>query len=163
MSASLDLEHPEGVESVLTVLEENECPYQLRNFEQPAHHASQAAALLGCELGAVIKSLVFSSLDQDDLVLVLVSGKNRVDIQVLSKVLGRQVKPAQPRVVARQTGYPVGAVPPFGFENNFPVVIDEDLIRYPYLWASAGARNALVGLESKALLQLTQGRVCVIH
>lgn len=155
--------HPEAVEKVLSVLKENATPYQLRLFEQSAHHARQAAALLGCELGAVVKSLVFTYTDREGIVLALVSGKNRVDLQVISKALGTGVKPAHPDIVFRQTGYPVGAVPPFGFKVEIPVFIDENLLDFKYLWASAGAANALMRISASALPCITHGQICAIH
>jgi Cys-tRNA(Pro) deacylase len=159
----LGKENPEGVEKVLSVLKENGIPYQLRRFEQPAHHARQAASLLGCELGAVVKSLVFTPKARKGIVLVLVSGKNRVNLQVFSKAFGASVTPACPEVVLSQTGYSVGAVPPFGFTVEIPVFIDQDLFDFTYLWASAGAANALMRIEACALTRVTHGQICAIH
>jgi len=156
-------EIPEEVGKVLSVLQEKDIPYQLRIFDQPAHHARQAAALLGCKLGAVVKSLILQAENNGDFVLVLVSGKNRVDLQLIKKILGMQVKIADPAVVFRRTGYPVGAVPPFGLKVKLPVIIDADLLDYPYLWASAGDTQALVGMASEALPLVLDARVCAIH
>jgi len=154
---------PGRVRRVLNFLQAKDIPYQLRRFDEPAHHASQASVLLGCQLGAVVKSLVFASEDQDEIYLLLISGANRVDLEHLKTTLGVRLTPANPDVVLEKTGYPVGSVPPFGFENAFPVVIDADLMDIPFLWASAGEPSALVQIRSKDLPLLTGGRIQPIH
>lgn len=144
---------------MLQVLLDQEIPYRLRTFDTPAHSASQAAELLGCPLGAIVKSLVFQKQASGELLMVLVSGKNRVDVQRLNKIVGKDVQPAKPKTVLAITGYPVGAVPPFGFIDTFPVIMDRDLLEYERVWSSAGAENMLMQLEAKALQRITQAQV----
>ncbi len=153
---------PEKVLRVLEVLESLACDYKLRTFETPAHHAKQAAELLECHLGAVVKSLVFEVNAHESFLLVLVSGQNRVDGGKLSKIVGDKVFPAKPDRVLLTTGYPVGAVPPFGLTRRLPVIIDNDLLEFEYLWASAGSKNTLVKFKSSILSDITGGRVCDI-
>lgn len=150
---------PEEVRKVLEVLNSQDIDHQLRIFDAPAHHASEAAELLNCPLGAVVKSLIFSSKDQENIVLVLVSGQNRADRRKLSEIIGHQVYPAKPDKVLSETGYPVGAVPPFGEGIDLPVIIDQDLMTFQNLWASAGSAHILVNFESSILRQITGGSV----
>jgi prolyl-tRNA editing enzyme YbaK/EbsC (Cys-tRNA(Pro) deacylase) len=110
----------------------------------------------------VVKSLVFASKDQEKFVLVLVSGQNRADNQKLSKITGFGVLPAKPERVLALTGYPVGAVPPFGFGTDFPAIIDEDLLDFQDIWASAGSENFLVKFQSSLLAKITGGKVSKI-
>lgn len=147
------------MQSVLQVLSENAVSYELRIFEGPAHRASQAADLLGCPLGAIVKSLVFEKQASGDLLMVLVSGKNRADSQILHQVLGEEVQPAKTKTILDLTGYPVGAVPPIGLKGAYPVIMDVDLMNYAYVWASAGTENMLMCLDPNALQRLTQARV----
>jgi prolyl-tRNA editing enzyme YbaK/EbsC (Cys-tRNA(Pro) deacylase) len=142
---------PEEVSKVLEVLNSQDMDHQVRVFDAPAHHAREAAELLNCPLGAVVKSLVFASKDQEKFVLVLVSGQNRADNQKLSKITGFGVLTAKPERVLALTGYPVGAVPPFGADLELPVIIDQDLMTYQNLWASAGSSHILVNFESVIL------------
>ena len=147
------------MQSVLKVLIENRVPYELRTFESPARQASQAAELLGCPMGAIVKSLVFQRQASGELLMVLVSGKNRADIQKMNQLIATEVRPAKPKTVLAFTGYPVGAVPPFGIKGHFPVIMDGDLLDYEHVWASAGAENMLMELNSSDLQRLTQARV----
>lgn len=147
---------PQGVRKVLAVLEQAGVAYQLRIFDAPAHRASDAARLLGCPIGAVVKSLVFQVSSGDRFVLALVSGKNRVDLEHLREVSGFWVQPAQPEAVQAFTGFAVGAVPPVGIEGEYPVFMDQDLLRYDQVWASAGSAHVLFQLKPQALQVLSK-------
>jgi hypothetical protein len=118
MKISDSADYSKGVHAVLNTLDLNQVPFQIREFDVPAHHASQAADLLDCPLGAVVKSLVFQRIETESMVLVLVSGKNRVNIQALTDIVGQPVRPANPEDVLNFTGYPVGSVPPIGLINH---------------------------------------------
>ena len=150
---------PKEVRHVLHQLHGQDITYHLRLFDEPAHHARQASLLLGCDLGAVVKSLVLSGEGQQDFYLALVSGNRRVDLHALNEVLGLQLFLADPDDVLAQAGYPVGAVPPFGLRQQLPVVMDADLMDFPLLWASAGSLHAMVGLDPQNLARITRGRI----
>jgi Cys-tRNA(Pro) deacylase len=154
--------YPSNVQSVLKILDQNAIGYELRVFSEPARTASQAAALVGCRLGAIVKSLVFQKEDTGELVMVLVSGKNRVDLTILSQILGEKVHPADPADVNSMTGYPVGAVPPTGVTEKGLTVIDVDLMSNEYVWASAGAENILVRLNPVDFNKFLKSRVADI-
>lgn len=156
---STSIEYPLNVSAVLTILDENEISYKLATFEATARQASQAAALVGCPLGAIVKSLVFEKTASGELLLVLVSGQNRADFHVLNTLVGEPVQPAKPETVLARTGYPVGAVPPCGLAGMSLTIIDSDLLGYPYVWASAGAENILMRLKPAQLSLLTKGRI----
>ncbi len=153
---------PEGTIRLLDLLKEKGVDYELRSFETPAHHAKQAAALLNCPLGAVVKSLVFKEISGEKTLLVLVSGSNRVDLDALTNIVGAAVKPAHPRHVQALTGYEVGAVPPFGVNREVQTIIDADLMTYDHLWAAAGCANILIRIASSDLYKFTGGQVNII-
>lgn len=155
-------DHPDHIKKVLETLEKSNRAYQLRSFSEPAHHAREAATLLGYPLGAVVKSLVFQTTESENLVLVLVSGKNRADIATLSRILGQSVRPANPGDILDLTGYAVGAVPPFGMKGEFTVIIDADLMTYDTIWSAAGSAYVLIGLTPDVLQQLSGGRIELI-
>ncbi len=159
MNSSNKMDVPQGVQQVLSLLDGHHMPYQLRSFEQPAHHASEAADLLSCPLSAIVKSLVFQKVSIGSILLVLVSGKHRVDMDVLRALVGETVRPARPEDVIKMTGYPVGAVPPFGMTGEFPVFIDEDLMDHDVVWGSAGDVNILLGVSPEVLKSLCGGFV----
>lgn len=154
---------PEVEAKILQSLQEIGCEFQMRSFDSRAHHASDAADLLGCPLGAVVKSLVFQSADNGKIALVLVSGENRVDMNKLRQILGCEMKPAKPGDIETLTGYAVGAVPPIAVKTHYPVIIDADLLSYETVWASAGSVHTLMQIKSRDLLALTRGRVEKIH
>lgn len=150
---------PPSVSAVLNILIENEIPYELGIFEEPAHQASQAARLVGCPLGAIVKSLVFEKTSSGELLLVLVSGQNRADVKILSALAKTSVQTAKPEMVLSNTGYPVGAVPPCGLDGIVQTIIDVDLIHFQHVWASAGAINTLIRIQPSDLCRLTDGRI----
>lgn len=158
-SSSSQADLPQEVHQVLSLLDQNQIVYQLRSFEQPAHHAGEAADLLDCPLGAVVKSLVFQKVSKGGILLVLVSGENRVDMDVLRALVGESVRPAHLADVEKKTGYPVGAVPPFGMAGEFPVFVDEDLMGHDVVWSSAGAVNILLGIAPEDLKHLSGGLI----
>ena len=149
----------ERSDRLLTILEEEFIPYQLRKFDKPAHHASQAAGLLDCPLGAVVKSLVLTCSEGGQFLIALVSGKNMVDLDRLSKIVDVQIILANPKEVFQLTGFEVGAVPPFGVEGDHRTFIDEDLLAYEYVWAAAGSQQALIRMTPADLRRITQGLV----
>lgn len=155
------VDFPKKVQENLAHLDKTGVDYQIKVFEEPAHRASQAAELLGCELGAVVKSLVFL-ISGEGLLLVLVSGENRVDMKRLKKLLGQGITQAKPSDVKRLTGYEVGSVPPFGIPGEFPVLIDEDLLNHRYIWAAAGSAHILIRLTPADLQQLCRGKISAI-
>lgn len=158
-----DVPNAELDPKVLHSLQKNGCKFQVRSFNSKAHHASDAAELLGCPLGAVVKSLVFQNNENGHVALVLVSGENRVDMSKLRQILGCEIKPAKPSEIERLTGFKVGAVPPIVVKTHYPVIIDADLMSYKAVWASAGTVYTLMQVKSHDLLAITNGRVEKLH
>jgi Cys-tRNA(Pro) deacylase len=152
-------QYPPGVQDVLNILVENHIPIEIQVFDTPARQASQAAALIGCSLAAIVKSLVFEKQTTGDILFVLVSGQNRADLEILSQIIGDRVRPAQPATVLEKTGYPVGAVPPIGVKGAVQVIMDADLMRHDHVWASAGAENILIKFDPVDLLNLSKGKI----
>jgi prolyl-tRNA editing enzyme YbaK/EbsC (Cys-tRNA(Pro) deacylase) len=118
-------------------------------FEEPAHTAEQAAAAIGVEVGAIVKSLVF--LRGDTPVMVLCSGSNMVDNEALG--LSR----ASAKVVKEVTGQPIGGVAPYGHPHQLETLVDEDLMTYAEVWAGAGDPNKVFPISPVELLRRTGG------
>jgi len=132
--------------------------YDLVIFESSAHKATQAAELLRCPLGAIVKSLVFRGGITGKLVLVLVSGENRADPRRLTAIFGEPVQPAKPGDVLAEAGYSVGAVPPFALAGDFPVLIDADIMAQDQVWAAAGSAHVLFVIRPVDLVSLSGGQ-----
>jgi Cys-tRNA(Pro) deacylase len=125
--------------------------------------APEAAAAAGCELGAIVKSLLFTIADQP--VLVLVAGDRMADDKKLAERFGvgkKKVKLADAETVLRVTGYEVGGVPPVGHDTRLPTLIDESLGRFETVWAAAGAHNAVFPIAYSKLIEITNGQVAAL-
>ncbi len=99
--------------------------------------AAQAAEAVGCPVSAIVKSIVFTT-SQDEAVLVLVPGDLRVDEHRLAGIVGSPVRRAGLEDVRDATGYAAGGTPPFAHTRDLPVYADEALRRHTEVWAAAG-------------------------
>jgi Cys-tRNA(Pro) deacylase len=131
---------------------------ELRQFPEGTRTAEDAARAIGVEVGQIVKSLVFT-LD-GDLVIALVSGRNRLDEASLAATLGGStVGRADATGVREATGYAIGGVPPFGHPSPLPTAIDEDLLDYDEVWAAAGTPWDVFAVAPADLVRLTSGTV----
>lgn len=132
----------------------------VRVMENSTHTAAEAAAAVGCDEGAIVKSLVF--LVDDEPLLVLVSGPNRVDTEKLGEELGASIIKSDAKRVKEATGYSIGGVPPFGHSVSLRTVIDSDLLPHQVLWAAAATSTAVFPLSPDALVELSRGEVVFV-
>lgn len=132
---------------------------QVLELPASARSAAEAAAALGCDVGQIAKSLVFRLRHSGAPVLVVACGANRVDLARLEALLGEPLDRADPEFVREQTGFAIGGIPPLGHARPLAAVIDEDLLRYPSLWAAAGHPSAVFPLTPQELVAVTGGRV----
>jgi len=113
--------------------------------------AEEAAAAAGCELGQIVKSLVFA--DGDGPVLVLCAGDRRVD----TALVGDEVRRASPDEVREATGFAIGGVPPLGHERSVRTLVDESLRRFATVWCAAGTPRAVFEVETERLIAAIPG------
>lgn len=142
-----------------SVLRKHEIDSEIRVFSAAARTAQQAADAIGCEVGQIVKSLVFQGTITHRPVLMLTSGANFVDEQRLSEQMHEPVAKADAGFVRNVTGYTIGGVPPFGHPQPILTFIDEDLFHYQVVWAAAGTPNAVFPLSCVELQGATNGRV----
>jgi prolyl-tRNA editing enzyme YbaK/EbsC (Cys-tRNA(Pro) deacylase) len=121
----------------------------------PTHTAADAAAALGVDVGAIVKSLVF--LLDDDPVLLLVSGSHEVNLDKTGTRLEGVLTRAPAETVRHATGQPIGGVAPIGHPTNLPTYIDNALAEFPELWAAAGHPNTVFRTTFSELLRITAG------
>lgn len=118
-----------------------------------------AAEALGTDVGAIVKSLLF--LADGDPWLVIATGESRVATKLLAVALGisrRRLRFATPEQAFDITGYPVGAMPPFGHRRPLPTVIDS--VSVPAagtVYGGGGSRDALLRLSVATLHAVTEG------
>jgi prolyl-tRNA editing enzyme YbaK/EbsC (Cys-tRNA(Pro) deacylase) len=148
------------VERVQDALDALGLDIQVQRFEASTGTAPEAAAAVGCELGAIVKSLCFTIGGQP--VLVLVAGDRQVDSKALRRIYGaskRGVRIADPQTVEAETGFPVGGVPPLGHLRPLPTLIDRCLSRYGIVYAAAGSAKSIFAIPYRTLVEITQGQV----
>lgn len=132
---------------------------EVRTFREGTRTAADAAAAIGCPLGAIVKSIVLDS-DAGPLV-VLTSGVNRVDYAKVASVAGvGAVVRADADAARTATGYPIGGTAPFIAVSPPPVLLcDEDLLRYEEVWAAAGTPDTVFPIDPHALVRATGAQV----
>ena len=124
--------------------------------------AQEAAQAVGCRVEQIAKSLVFQGKTTKKPVLVVANGANRVNEKKLRDLLSEPVRKADAEFVREHTGFAIGGVPPAGLSNPMEIFIDEDLFKYPEIWAAAGTPHAVFNLTAADLLKITQGKVISI-
>jgi len=133
---------------------------EIVTFDHSTRTAEEAAAAIGCQVGQIVKSLVFTVAGQP--IIALVSGDNQLDTRKLAGLFGvgrKQVERASADTVRQATGYAIGGVPPIGHVKRTAIYIDEDLTRHEIIWAAAGTPNTVFAIKPDALVQATQGQV----
>ena len=130
---------------------------QVRRFPDGTRTATDAARAVGCELGQIVKSLVFVAGGRP--VVALVSGSNRLDERRLGAVAGEPVTKADAETARSATGYSIGGVPPFGHATEVPVFMDRDLMGYGVVWAAAGRPDSVFEIEPARLRELSKAEV----
>jgi prolyl-tRNA editing enzyme YbaK/EbsC (Cys-tRNA(Pro) deacylase) len=124
-------------------------------FPSETRTAADAAAAIGCEVAAIVKSLVFRRSEQT--VLVLCSGANTVDAKRL------ELARAQPAHVRAISGFAIGGVPPYGWASApDATLIDEDLLAFDEIWAAAGTPRSVFPPTPAELLARCGGDVAAI-
>jgi Cys-tRNA(Pro) deacylase len=131
--------------------------YRVLEFEQSTHTSAEAAAAIGCDIARIAKSMLFRAANGEP-VLVVASGINRVDERKVAGLLGQKIARADAAFVLLHTGFAVGGVPPIGHATPPVTFLDQDLARYPTIWAAAGSATAVFALSPDDLTRLTGAR-----
>ena len=133
--------------------------YTVIEHTESTRTAQEAADRAGCELGQIVKSLIFKGKASGKPILVLTSGANRVDEKRISEYTGEPIGRADADFVRSVTGYAIGGVPPIGHAQKMETYLDEDFLPYQTIWAAAGTPNAIFELKTDDLQKMTGGRV----
>tara|TARA_B110001452_G_scaffold197063_1_gene167038 strand:+ start:522 stop:1001 length:480 start_codon:yes stop_codon:yes gene_type:complete len=139
----------------------------LKNFDQSlevivldksARTAQDAATALGCNVGAIVKSLLFKT--NDSFLLCLVAGDKRASLNKIKKIINKKdVSMANPEDVKSQTGYTIGGVSPIGHLKQIEIIIDNSLERFNELFAAAGHPNCVFKINFTNIQKITNGKV----
>ena len=123
----------------------------VREHAESTRTAEEAAAAAGCDLGQIVKSLVF--IDGDAPLLVLCAGDRRVDV----RGLGEDVRRATPDEVREATGFAIGGVPPLGHDRPVRTLVDDSLRRFDTVWCAAGTPRAVFEVATERLIAAIPG------
>jgi len=124
--------------------------------------AVEAAQAVGCQVGQIVKSLIFKAKRSEQPILVVASGSNRVNEKSIEALIGEPLGKADADFVRQRTGFVIGGVPPVGHAEPLTTFVDEDLLQYAEIWAAAGTPNAVFRLAPADLVKMTGGRVVKI-
>ena len=138
-------------------LADSEIGVTVKQFPSGTRTAVDAARAVGCDVGQIVKSLVFVAGGRP--VVALVSGANRLDEGRLAAVAGSPVTKADAEIARTATGYAIGGVPPFGHASDIPVFMDRDLLHHDVVWAAAGRPDSVFEIAPERLRELSQAEV----
>lgn len=135
------------------------CDLNLEVLEMPSttRTAEDAAKAIGCEVGQIVKSLIFKNVDFP--ILCLVSGKNQLDVNKFQETNNIKLEKADANYVKETTGFSIGGVPPVAHKTEMKTFIDKDLLAYEVVWAAAGMPNSVFKLFSKDIEKITNGKL----
>ena len=127
-------------------------------LDKSARTAQDAATALGCNVGAIVKSLLFKA--NDSFILCLVAGDKRASLNKIKKIINKKdVSMANPEDVKSQTGYTIGGVSPIGHLKQIEIIIDNTLERFNELFAAAGHPNCVFKINFTNIQKITNGKV----
>ena len=127
-------------------------------LDTTARTAKDAAESLGCEVGAIVKSLVFRA--DNTFLICLVAGDKRCSLNKLKKIIRKKdVCMANADEVKSNTGFSIGGVAPIAHLKKLNILIDQSLGRFQSVFAAAGHPNSIFKIEYNQLVQMTKGEV----
>ena len=130
-------------------------------LDTSARTALEAASSLGCEVGAIVKSLLFKT--ENTYTLCLIAGDKKASLNKIKKTLKiKNVSMASADTVKSITGFTIGGVSPIGHLNEINILIDNSLKRFNFLFAAAGHPNCVFKINYTDLQKITNGSIMEI-
>jgi len=151
----LDKEPVKRVEKYLMEFDQSQ---KVIILNSSARTASEAASSLGCEIGAIVKSLLFKT--ENNFTLCLIAGDKKASLNKIKKILNiKDASMAEAEDVKNVTGFTIGGVSPIGHLNKIDIFIDNSLERFNYLYAAAGHPNCVFKINFIDLQKITNGSI----
>jgi prolyl-tRNA editing enzyme YbaK/EbsC (Cys-tRNA(Pro) deacylase) len=148
--------HP-NVARVIAAAADAGLELRVQRFPEGTRSAADAARAVGCEVGQIVKSLVFMA--DGAPVLAMVSGAHQLDPERLAAAVGAsEVRRATGDEARLATGYAIGGVPPIGLATGIPVLVDRHLLEHEVVWAAAGLPDAVFAADPRRLAGATGAR-----
>lgn len=153
----------ERVQSVKQLLEKQKVSSEVVHLPDHARTAKEAAEAIDCTIEQIAKSIVFKGTVSNTPLLVIASGVNHINEQLLSEIVGEPIQIATPDEVRQFTGFVIGGVAPVAHTKKLRIFIDEDLSQYESIWAAAGHPKTVFQLTPAELQRITNGEVIAIQ
>jgi|TARA_B100000959_G_C14964647_1_gene617220 prolyl-tRNA editing enzyme YbaK/EbsC (Cys-tRNA(Pro) deacylase) len=151
-----ELLNKEPVKRVEKLIKKFDSELKVLFLDSTARTAKDAAESLKCELGAIVKSLVFRA--NNDFLICLVAGDKKCSLNKLKKILEKKdVAMANAQEVKINTGFSIGGVAPIAHLKNLNILIDKSLNRFKYVYGAAGHPNCVFRITYNNLVKLTNG------
>lgn len=143
-------------DDLLAFMREQELDGEILRLEVETPTVEKAAEAVGTSPQQIVKSLLF--LVEGEPVLVIAAGTQMVDLRAIAEyfqVGKKRVELADPTTVLEITGYPVGAMPPFGHRQTLNTIMDPAVLQQEQVYAGGGAIAALLRVDPHQILQVT--------
>ena len=151
-----------AVKRVAAALTEYGCAGEIKVLSDSARTAAEAAAALSIEVGQIASSLIFKLPDGSPL-LIITSGRHRVDTDLVANALGiEKLGRVDADYVKEQSGFSIGGVAPIGWLSPAPILIDQALNDYEVVWAAAGHPHAVYPTSFAELLAITSAKPMIV-
>ncbi len=132
---------------------------KIERMPESTRTAEDAAEACDCDIGQIVKSLIFEGSETGVLKLLLVSGTHDVDLTRAKAIFGEPLQRADPKRVRIETGFAIGGVSPIGHKSEIETWMDAELLNYETVWVAAGAPNAVFSVSPSGLMQVTKAEL----
>ena len=151
-----DLLNKDPVKRVQEFIKKFDPKLEVLVLDTTARTAQDAANSLKCEVGAIVKSLLFRT--ENSFLICLIAGDKRCSLNKLKKILQKKdVSMANADEVKKNTGFSIGGVAPVAHTTSLDIFIDKSLNRFPYIFAAAGHPNCVFKITYDDLIKITKG------
>ena len=151
-----DLLNKEPVKRVQEFIKKFDPKLGVLVLDTTARTAQDAANSLKCEVGAIVKSLLFRA--ENSFLICLIAGDKSCSLNKLKKILQKKdVSMANADEVKKNTGFSIGGVAPVAHATSLDILIDKSLNRFPYIFAAAGHPNCVFKITYDDLIKITKG------
>ena len=151
-----DLLNKSPVKKVKEFIKKFDPKLEVLVLDTTARTAQDAANSLKCEVGAIVKSLLFRA--ENTFLICLIAGDKRCSLNKLKKTLQKKdVSMANADEVKKNTGFSIGGVAPVAHATSLNIFIDKSLNRFPYIFAAAGHPNCVFKITYEKLIKITKG------
>ena len=152
----VDLINKEPVKRVKEFITKFDSKLNILVLDTTARTAKDAAKSLKCEVGAIVKSLLFRA--ENSFLICLIAGDRRCSLNKLKKILHKKdVSMANADEVKTNTGFSIGGVSPVAHITNLDVLVDKSLSRFQFVFAAAGHPNCVFKITYDQLIKITNG------